>query len=432
MRHKIDGFQSISRQKTLAYPLLKNKVIDAPEFIFDSCFDENGKPRLYIPRITFSDIHLGTHAARAKRLCKFLDNLKTDEAFLIGDIVDGIAIKGKSTYHFGGPWHKQVLGHFLRMASPDTQTKVTWVLGNHDHMGTGKNIANPHTGDNAIHRKLTGKSIMGIAIEENMIITDHKGRKIRISHGHEAESTPDFWYHVGDALHEGLLELDKLKDKFFPSFREHSIASLIKRPFKSIYSKFMKVIDNIEGFMEKDGADVQIYGHTHNLRITKTESGKLIVNDGCCTEHVQFSAQDKNGTLLIGTMYADKIEATDEYGRKYKKTWADLGIADGMKEAPIAHDDKHMENVSRLERLIYRAYPSQDKRKIRTELRERDKMTKNFNLQNDTLDAFEQECLDSHIEQTESLRNEFRKVPLPHARYQPIPKTNHISTDLTP
>ena len=45
--------------------------------------------------IFLSDVHLGTKQCQAKALLEFLTNVKCDYLFLVGDIIDGWALRRK-------------------------------------------------------------------------------------------------------------------------------------------------------------------------------------------------------------------------------------------------------------------------------------------------------------------------------------------------
>ncbi|MFA7277297.1 MAG: hypothetical protein WC043_10915 [Pseudobdellovibrionaceae bacterium] len=391
-------------------------AITAPEFEFALRPNSSGQHALYFPSLFISDIHLGTHGSRAKRLCKFLDMTCSDHLTLVGDIIGGTELLDKPTYHFGGPWHKQVLGHFLRKAANGTQ--VNYIPGNHDYVPRGESIPHPVHGGSVAHRKLTGGRIMGINVHEEMVYTDPKDRHFDVCHGDKFESTPDFAYHIGDRIITGLQNLDVGLQNTFPSLREHSVAAVIKRGFKSVYMPFMSVLKNISNAVNDAHHDGQIYGHSHLGGFERTKTGKVVMNTGCCTEHVNALVHDKNGTWAFLTMFSNRIEGVDEHGRAFTKSWSDLGIANLADGMPIAHDDDFMPQTARLERLIYRAFPSKDRKAQLAHIRSVQDLREVFahNAENEA----------ENVVNLESLRAAFRRMPIPHPRYQAVPRENYM------
>ena len=72
--------------------------------------------------IFISDIHLGTRFSKAKVLLNFLKHNNCEELFLVGDIVDGWAIKRKLIWPQS---HSDVIQRILKKAKKGT--KVTFI-----------------------------------------------------------------------------------------------------------------------------------------------------------------------------------------------------------------------------------------------------------------------------------------------------------------
>ena len=79
--------------------------------------------------IFISDIHLGTRGCQAEYLLEFIKYTNSEKLYLIGDIIDGWALK-KSWY-----WpqtHNDVIQKLLRKAKKGTDVK--YIAGNHDEI----------------------------------------------------------------------------------------------------------------------------------------------------------------------------------------------------------------------------------------------------------------------------------------------------------
>jgi len=77
--------------------------------------------------IFISDTHLGTKYSQANTLLKFLKENESQELYLVGDIIDGWAIKRKFTWKQS---HSDVIQTILKRARKGTS--VYYVTGNHD------------------------------------------------------------------------------------------------------------------------------------------------------------------------------------------------------------------------------------------------------------------------------------------------------------
>ena len=76
--------------------------------------------------IFISDIHLGTKSCKAKRLHDFLSSIECENLFLVGDIIDGWALKRQ---HFWTKGQTEVLRKILKLSE---KMNVYFLPGNHD------------------------------------------------------------------------------------------------------------------------------------------------------------------------------------------------------------------------------------------------------------------------------------------------------------
>src|SRR5205814_1920920 len=79
------------------------------------------------PSLWISDVHLGTSACKAALLAAFLKHNDCERLYLVGDIIDGWALKQQ----FWWPQeHSNVIRRILTKAKRGTE--VIYVTGNHD------------------------------------------------------------------------------------------------------------------------------------------------------------------------------------------------------------------------------------------------------------------------------------------------------------
>ena len=77
--------------------------------------------------IFVSDIHLGTKFSQADKFLDFMKENESDNLYLVGDIIDGWAIKRKFRWEQS---HSDVIQKVLRKARKGTD--VYFITGNHD------------------------------------------------------------------------------------------------------------------------------------------------------------------------------------------------------------------------------------------------------------------------------------------------------------
>ena len=121
----------------------------------DSLSEES--PERRFRTLFISDVHLGARGSQAEQLLDFLTSHDADTIYLVGDIVDGWALKS------GWYWpqsHNDFVQKMLRKARKGA--KVIYVPGNHDEFL--RNYYGTHFGgidvvENAIHEASTGSAI---------------------------------------------------------------------------------------------------------------------------------------------------------------------------------------------------------------------------------------------------------------------------------
>jgi UDP-2,3-diacylglucosamine pyrophosphatase LpxH len=339
--------------------------INGPWLHLEIRADAQGQPYLYFPFMAISDMHLGTRQSRAKRTSHLLEHTRTSRLYVDGDDIDGQHLLEKESAHFA-PWHRQVLGHILRK----TETSdVIEIPGNHNIELPGKRLKR-ESGE-AWHRKLTGKRIFGIKVMEEDLYCDPKGRHIRIVHGDVFDGCISFWYSFGDFFHNPLVRAD-VAIQNIPRLDGFSIAAKGKCLIKTIINEFMGVNKEITRVVDSDPlVDGVIYGHSHMGDLACTPAGKLKLNSGCCTEHVQALVHDSGGTYALITWHKNSLEILEESGRRRKYSWDELGL-EAFKREPTLFKDRHTQNADRLIRLVDHLWPSKNRRKEIREARERD------------------------------------------------------------
>jgi len=76
--------------------------------------------------VFISDVHLGTKQCKAKALLEFLQGLECTHLFLVGDIIDGWALRRR---HYWPKSHTEVIRRILKLSE---KCNVIYLPGNHD------------------------------------------------------------------------------------------------------------------------------------------------------------------------------------------------------------------------------------------------------------------------------------------------------------
>lgn len=76
--------------------------------------------------VFISDVHLGTKGCKAQKLHRFLDSFTAENLFLVGDIIDGWALRRR---HHWPKTHTEIIRRILKMSE---RMNVVYLPGNHD------------------------------------------------------------------------------------------------------------------------------------------------------------------------------------------------------------------------------------------------------------------------------------------------------------
>jgi UDP-2,3-diacylglucosamine pyrophosphatase LpxH len=212
--------------------------------------------------IFISDIHLGTKFSQAELLLDFLKKNESDNLFLVGDIIDGWAVKRKFCWYQS---HSNVLQRILKKARKGTN--VYFITGNHDE------FIRPFT------PLLLGDSLE-VVNEVKYIGID--GKSYLVTHGDffDMITVTKKWLAVlGDYGYELLLHLNFLAHKFLKLLRIKTKWSLSKF-IKDNVKKSVNFVNDYEAILanhaKKHGYDGVICGHIHKVEMREFDNIKYL------------------------------------------------------------------------------------------------------------------------------------------------------------
>ena len=145
-------------------------------------------------------MHLGARGSQADKLLDFLRIHDADTIYLVGDIVDGWALK--SSWHWPQS-HNDFVQKMLRKARKGA--KVIYVPGNHDEF----------------LRNYYGTHFGGIDVVENAIHTGVDGRRYLVIHGDIFDlvvQNARWLAHLGDKAYDFAIQMNRLVNFFRRGF----------------------------------------------------------------------------------------------------------------------------------------------------------------------------------------------------------------------
>ena len=203
--------------------------------------------------IFISDIHLGTRFSKAKILLNFFKHNECEHLILVGDIIDGWAIKRKLIWP---QEHSNVIQKILKKAKKGT--RVTFITGNHD------DFLRPFV------PLILGNSIN---ISNELEYVALNGKKYFITHGDFFDSitmTKKWLAVLGDYGYDLLLHLNSFLNfsrKLFGIKRYWSLSKYVKDIVKSSISFINDFEQVLSNHAKNKGFDGIICGHIHKAEI---------------------------------------------------------------------------------------------------------------------------------------------------------------------
>ena len=231
-----------------------------------------------------SDIHLGTRGAQADSLLDFLKHHDADTIYLVGDIVDGWALK--SNWYWPQS-HNDVVQKMLRRVRKGGA--IIYVPGNHDEF----------------LRSYYGTHFGGIEVVENAIHESADGRRYLVIHGDIFDlvvQNARWLALVGDKAYTFAIQMNRLVNAFrrWFGFPYWSLSRWAKLKVKNAVNYIGAFEQTLAGEARRHNADGVICGHIHHAAI-RDEHGIRYMNCGDWVESCTALAEHDDGSFEIIT-----------------------------------------------------------------------------------------------------------------------------------
>lgn len=246
-----------------------------------STADANNEVKRY-RAIWISDLHLGTPGCQAEKLLEFLRLTESDHLYLIGDIIDGWALKRR---FYWPQAHNDVVQKILRKSRKGTF--VTYIAGNHDEAA----------------RHFLGVAFGGIVIEDEVVHITERGERLLILHGDRFDGViqcAKWLAYLGDIAYETLLKVNV----WFNWARRRiglpywSLSQYLKHKVKNAVSYIGAFEEALAREAKSRGLDGVVCGHIHQPEI-RMINGVKYCNDGDWVESLSALVETMDGELKL-------------------------------------------------------------------------------------------------------------------------------------
>jgi UDP-2,3-diacylglucosamine pyrophosphatase LpxH len=231
-----------------------------------------------------SDVHLGTRGCQAERLLDFLREYDAETIYLVGDIVDGWALKGG--WYWPQP-HNDVVQKLLRKARKGS--RIIYVPGNHDE----------------VLRDFYGTHFGGIEVVENAMHDGADGRRYLVTHGDQFDlvvQNARWLALLGDKAYDLAIHINRIFNAIrrrlgFPYW---SLSKWAKLKVKNAVNYIGDFEKTLAAEAQRFHADGVICGHIHHAAI-HDDFGVRYVNCGDWVESCTAVVEHMDGRFEIIT-----------------------------------------------------------------------------------------------------------------------------------
>lgn len=228
-----------------------------------------------------SDIHLGSRGSRARDLVEFLDRIRCDKLYLVGDVVDMWRLRQR--WHWPAD-HNEVVRKVLKLAKKGTE--VIFIPGNHDEWA----------------REYTGLSFGGVRLMMHDIHETADGRRLYIAHGDEFDMVVKHARVVsvlGSRAYDTLILINAWYNRIrsLLGLRYWSLSKWLKSRVKSACTYISRFEEALMEEARRKGLDGVVCGHIHHPEVRR---GAIdYYNCGDWVESCTALVEHDDGTLTI-------------------------------------------------------------------------------------------------------------------------------------
>lgn len=232
--------------------------------------------------IWISDVHLGIKHAQVERLVDFLRGTESEYLYVVGDLVDGWALKSR---WFWRDEYNVLFQKLLRKSRK--HTRVIVLAGNHDEF----------------LEPFLGMRFGRITLARQVVHVAADGRRYLVLHGHQADGLVHFnrlLERIGAGLYQWILDVNLRLNQVRQQLRfgHWSLAAYLKGKAKAAVRQATDYEQTLIQMARKLGVEGVICGHIHRAEI-KTIHGVRYLNCGDWVESCTALVEDFDGNLQL-------------------------------------------------------------------------------------------------------------------------------------
>lgn len=238
--------------------------------------------RTFYRSVWISDVHLCSRDSQPELLCSFLDSIKCDYLYLVGDIVDVWALRRK---WYWPKQYNEIIHKLLKRSRKGA--RVLYIPGNHDEF----------------FRNYVGVRFGELTVVSHSYHETADHRRFLVIHGDEFDTVVRHrkWLSLlASHAYRYLISVNRAVNAIhrFLGYPHWSFAAAVKGRVKTA----VKHLSNFEDLVTKEavrrGVDGVVCGHTHEPGVG-SRNGVLYYNAGDWTENCTALVEDEQGEVSL-------------------------------------------------------------------------------------------------------------------------------------
>jgi UDP-2,3-diacylglucosamine pyrophosphatase LpxH len=240
--------------------------------------------------LIISDVHLGCRHAQAEHFLTYLNQVRPEQLFILGDFLDGWELG----FHWRWkPVYSQIVNRLFDLAEGGTE--LFYTPGNHDQF-----LRCPEVD------RLLRKSGLCVNVRDEFVFESQTGQRFLALHGDRFDSIEmdHQWFSVFlSYVYSPLLSangwLSKLTKR---AGSPYSACAALKKKVKCAARFFSHFEDRLFGYARERGCDGVICGHIHTPGIIKSDA-MTYINTGDWVENCTALVENHNGDLSLESFF---------------------------------------------------------------------------------------------------------------------------------
>lgn len=230
-----------------------------------------------------SDVHLGARHCHAAELADFLDGLRCERLYLVGDIVDLWWIARRRTRWNGACARVVEALHALHRRG----TELVYIPGNHDRP----------------LRRLCGLRVPGMRVRRRMVHVTADGRRLLVIHGDDYDNITQFGglqERLGDWIYYRILSCNRWLNlaRRRLSLRYWSLSAFVKQRSGAAERYIARFVQAGLDDAARRRLDGIVCGHIHRAALIRRDD-LIYANAGDWVESLTVLIEDADGALRL-------------------------------------------------------------------------------------------------------------------------------------